>query len=108
VLLDEATAAGQRNTVSRGQQRMGMQQLGFQLGDIATQYSMGTRASIIFAQQSGQTIQALQLMGGEGNKFLQFLRGPWGIALSVAAIALTPLIGKLLETGSAVDRKSKS
>lgn len=105
VLLDEATAAGARNTVSRGQQRMGMQQLGFQLGDIATQYSMGTRASIIFAQQSGQTIQALQLMGGEGNKFLAFLRGPWGIALSVAAIALTPLIGKLLETGSAVDEE---
>jgi uncharacterized protein (TIGR02594 family) len=102
-LLDEATAAGNRNTVSRGQQRLGAQQLGFQMNDVASQMAMGTRASVIFAQQSAQTVQALQLMGGEGNKFLEFLRGPWGIALSVAVVALSPLIGKMLEAGDVVD-----
>lgn len=111
MLLDQATVSAERNAQMNGQRRMGLQQLGFQLGDISTQMAMGTKASVIFAQQSGQTIQALQLMGGEGNKFLEFLRGPWGIALSVAAIALTPFIGKLLEandaTGELVEQLKK-
>lgn len=102
-LLDQASAAGQRNAGISGQRRMGMQQLGFQMNDVASQMAMGTKASVIFAQQSAQTVQALQLMGGEGNKFLNFLKGPWGIALSVAVVALSPLISKLFETGNAVD-----
>lgn len=101
-LLDQSTQAAQRNGAARGQMRMGMQQLGFQLGDISQGLAMGTRASVIFAQQSGQVVQSLQLMGGEGNKFLRFLGGPWGIALSVAAVALTPLIAKLFETEESV------
>jgi hypothetical protein len=92
---------GTRNTAMRGQMRMGMQQLGFQMNDVASQMAMGTRASVIFAQQSAQVVQALQLMGGEGNAFLKFLGGPWGIALSVAVVALTPLIGKLFEAKDA-------
>lgn len=97
VLLDQSTAAAQRNAQMRGTLRIGMQQLSFQAGDVATQMALGTQASVIFAQQSGQTIQALQLMGGEGNKFLRFLGGPWGLAITTAAVVLTPLVGKLLE-----------
>lgn len=85
-----------------GRARMGMQQLGFQFNDVASQMAQGTKASTIFAQQSGQVIQALQMMGGEGNAFLKFLGGPWGIALSVGAVALTPLISKLLQTKDGV------
>jgi uncharacterized protein (TIGR02594 family) len=107
-LLDQATAASQRSIGVRGQQRLGMQQLGFQMNDVASQMAMGTKASVIFAQQSAQTVQALQLMGGEGNKFLNFLKGPWGIALSVAVVALSPLIAKLFEgkdkVGQLVDK----
>lgn len=89
-------------TVSSGQARMGMQQLGFQLNDIATMYAGGAKASQIFATQSGQVIQALQLMGGEGSKVLRFLAGPWGIAISTAAVALSPFIGKLLTANDAI------
>jgi uncharacterized protein (TIGR02594 family) len=103
VLLDQATAAGARNAGMRGQMRMGAQQLGFQMNDVASQMAMGTRASVIFAQQSAQVVQALQLMGGEGNAFLKFLGGPWGIALSVAVVALTPFIGKMFEAGESID-----
>lgn len=101
--LDSATRAQTRHNGVNGQARMGMQQLGFQLGDMATMWSLGAKGSQIFASQLGQTVQAVQLMGGESNKFLRFLGGPWGIALSVAAIVLTPLIGKLFEAGNAVD-----
>lgn len=94
-------ALGRVNATS-GRTRMGMQQLGFQMNDVATQMAMGTKATTIFAQQSGQMIQALQMMGGEGSAFLKFLGGPWGIGLSVAAIALTPLIGKLFDSSDAV------
>lgn len=97
--LEEEMRVNQRLGVSMNQRRAGMQQLGFQIGDIAQQISSGyTPASIIFAQQSGQVIQAIQLMQGEGSKFLRFLGGPWGIALSAAAVLLAPFIGKLFDT----------
>jgi hypothetical protein len=102
VLLDEATQAAARNNATRAQTRAGFQQLSFQFGDIAQQVALGTRYSVIFAQQSGQVIQAMQLMGGEGNAFLKFLGGPWGLALSIAVQALVPFAGKMIETKDAI------
>ena len=84
-------------------QRQGMQQLGYQLGDISTMYAMGAKPAQIFASQIGQVTQAVQLMSGGTSKFAAFLGGPWGIALSVAVLALGPLIAKLLETEDAAD-----
>lgn len=109
--LGTTTTAQRRAVVISGEQRAGYQQLSYQLNDVATQYASGASASLIFAQQSGQVIQALQLIGGEGNKVLQFLGGPWGVALSTAVVALTPFVGKLLEgndaLGKAVDAMKK-
>lgn len=93
----------QRVGVSAGQQKAGLQQLGFQLQDVATQFASGTKASVIFAQQGGQVLQAVQLMSGGTSQFAQFLGGPWGIAISTATIALAPFIGRLLDTESAAD-----
>ncbi|MED5546204.1 MAG: hypothetical protein VYD90_13220 [Pseudomonadota bacterium] len=90
-------------TSASGAQRQGLIQLGYQLGDMSTMYSMGMRPQQIFASQIGQITQAIQLMGGEANKFTTFLGGPWGIAISTAVIVLGPLIGKLLETADAAD-----
>lgn len=84
-----------------GNVRIGMQQLGYQLGDAATMFSMGSNAAQIFASQIGQTIQAVQLMGGGTSRLAAFLGGPWGIAISTATIALTPFIGKLFEVRDA-------
>lgn len=96
-------AAGQRVTQSAGQQRAGLQQLSFQLNDAATMFALGARPMQIFASQSGQVIQAVQLMAGGTSRLAAFLGGPWGLAITSAAIVLTPFIGKLFEAETALE-----
>lgn len=94
----EQFMAGQRGvTASSGQMRAGMQQLSFQIGDVATQFASGTKPMIIFAQQSGQIIQALSLMTTKATGLLGFLGGPWGMIITAATIVLAPFIAKLFE-----------
>ena len=100
--LGTAGAAQRRIVAVSGEARAGYQQLSYQLGDIATQYASGTAASIIFAQQSGQVIQAISLINGEAKGFIGFLGGPWGIALSSALVVATPWVAKLLEGNDAL------
>jgi hypothetical protein len=90
-------------TTATGSQRAGMQQLGYQLGDVATMYSLGAKPAQIFASQIGQITQAVQLMSNGTSKFASFLGGPWGIALSIAMIVLAPFVGKLFEGNNALD-----
>ncbi|USA39619.1 phage tail length tape measure family protein [Pelagerythrobacter marinus] len=96
--------AGQRVTASAGAQRMGMQQLSMQLNDVATMYALGARPMQIFASQSGQVLQAVQLMSGGTSKFATFMMGPWGMALTTATIVLTPFIAKLFEAEEAAQK----
>lgn len=97
-----------RATVSAGAHRAGMQQLGYQLGDAATMFAMGGNAAQIFASQLGQTLGAVQLMTGGTSKLAGFLGGPWGMAISTAAIVLVPFISKLFDSGEAADTAAKS
>lgn len=97
-------AGAQGVTQAAGSQRAGLQQLGFQLGDISQQFAAGVKPQIIFAQQSGQVIQALSLMTNGARGLLGFLGGPWGMIISAAAVALIPLISRLLETENAASR----
>lgn len=108
--LDQAGLASQRFGAANdnagratASQRQGLMQLGYQLGDAATMFSLGSNASQIFASQLGQTVQAVQLMTGGTSRLAGFLGGPWGIALSTAAIVATPFIGKLWETYNAAN-----
>ncbi|EQB15765.1 hypothetical protein [Sphingobium lactosutens] len=109
--LGTSTTAHRKQVAVSGEARAGYQQLSYQLGDVATQYASGTSASIIFAQQSGQVIQAISLITGETKGFLGFLGGPWGIALGAAVVALTPWVAKLLEgndaLGDAIEKLKK-
>lgn len=103
-----AARAAKDQVTQTGAQRIGMQQLGFQLGDVATMYSLGARPAQIFASQIGQVSQALMLMGGDGKggmlgKVAGFLSGPWGIALTIGTIILAPLVAKLFEGNDALD-----
>lgn len=84
-----------------GAQRAGLQQLGFQIGDFTTQVSSGTSIAQAFAQQIGQTGQAIQLMYGNTSKLGAFLGGGWGIALTVAMTALAPFVAKMFEESEA-------
>ena len=92
-----------RGAVSAGQQRAAMQQLGFQVNDVATSFASGARPMMIFAQQGGQVIQAISLMTNETKGFLGFLGGPWGAVLTAATLVLVPMVGKLLEGNDALD-----
>lgn len=83
--------------------RFGMMDLGRQLSDVSTMWALGARPMQIFASQSGQIIQSVQLMTAGTSRLAGFLGGPWGIALTTSALALTPLIGKLFETADAAD-----
>lgn len=94
--------AGQRVVASAGAQRAGMQQLSFQLNDIATMFALGARPMQIFASQSGQVIQSIQMMAGGTSRVAAFLGGPWGLAITSAAVVLTPFIGKLFEAEQAL------
>lgn len=98
-----AAAATQRNAVVSGQARQGMQQLGFQIGDIATMYSLGAKPAQIFASQIGQVTQAIQLMSGGTSRLANFLGGPWGIALTAATIVTAPFVAKLFEAEEATE-----
>ncbi|MEJ7831346.1 MAG: hypothetical protein WKF79_00390 [Nocardioides sp.] len=110
-----AAVTGKEQVAISGSQRIGMQQLGFQLGDVATMYSLGAKPAQIFASQIGQVSQALMLMGDGKNSMLGrvagFLGGPWGIALTIGSLLLVPFISKLMDSNSelekAVDKKKK-
>lgn len=102
-----AAQSGQQLNAVTGAQRIGMQQLGFQIGDIATMYSLGAKPAQIFASQIGQVTQALQLMSNGTNRFLSLMAGPWGIAITVATILLAPFIGKLFESNDALGESIK-
>ncbi|OJU22705.1 MAG: hypothetical protein BGN95_03820 [Sphingomonas sp. 66-10] len=96
-----------RNTVSAGQQRMAMQQLGFQINDVATQYSAGSPPMQIFAQQTGQVVQALGLMTNSTKGVLGFLGGPWGAVLTAATVIAVPFIAKLIDGSAAAEEMAK-
>lgn len=89
---------------STGQVKAGMQQLSYNLNDVATMWSMNAKPMQIFASQAGQIIQAVQLMSGEAKGLLGFLGGPWGLALTTAAVALAPLVGRLFDTSDAAKK----
>ena len=104
--LQRMGVAQTKNVTVNGQAKAGYQQLSYQIGDVATQYASGTSASIIFAQQSGQVIQAISLITGEAKGFLGVLGGPWGIAMSSALVVLSPFVGKLIEGGNALKKET--
>lgn len=95
-------------TTVSGAQRAGMQQLGMQINDVATMYTLGARPMQIWASQSGQVFQAVQMMTGGTSRLASFLGGPWGLAISTASIVLVPLIGNLLSTEEATDKAKDS
>lgn len=101
-LLDQSSAAHGRVGAASGQVKAGMQQLSFQINDVATMYAGGAKASTIFATQSGQVIQALGLIAGESKGILGILGGPWGMAFTSAAVVLAPFVGKLFEANTAL------
>ncbi|MEE4452859.1 hypothetical protein [Novosphingobium resinovorum] len=95
-------AAGTGVVQSSGAMQAGMQQLNYQIGDMATMWAMGAKPQQIFVSQAAQTVQAISLMTGGAGKFATFMRGPWGIALQAGVIVLSSLLPVLLNTEKAM------
>jgi hypothetical protein len=87
---------------------------GQQLQDMAVQFESGTRASTIMAQQLPQLAFALSSLEGSTNRAAAtlgrvavFLSGPWGAAIAIAGIALTPLITQMFNVGEAAEKMAE-
>lgn len=101
--LESVSVAHGRSATMSGSHRAAMQNIGFQLQDFAVQVGSGQSALVAFAQQFPQAASAVSGLGGKMAGVAKFMGGPWGIGLTVAAAALLPLIGKLLETEKTTD-----
>jgi hypothetical protein len=105
--LDDATAAHMRANVSTGQLRAGGQQLAYQIGDITQQWALNTPLMVIFAQQGGQVVQALDLMTGGANRFISFMAGTWGAVLLGAVMIIGQMVSRSNDAGNAADELAK-
>ncbi|WP_380787232.1 phage tail length tape measure family protein [Sphingomonas sp. R86521] len=88
---------------SAGATRQAMQGLSYQLQDTFTQISMGTNVLQVAAIQGGQVAGQFSNLEGKAGNVARFMIGPWGLAMTAAALVLGPLLGKIINTNSAID-----
>lgn len=78
-------------------------QLGQQFQDFAVQVSSGQSAFTAFAQQMPQAAFALTGFQGKLGAVGAFLSGGWGVAVTVALVALAPFVAKILKGNEGLD-----
>lgn len=86
-----ATQAVDAAGKSMRQTRNATQDLGYQINDFGTQVLGGTDPLRAFTQQIGQVAFALSGLNGAAGAVGTFLAGPWGAALTIAALGLAAL-----------------
>jgi hypothetical protein len=106
--MNEAAGGQQNLTASAGQLRSGMQQLSYQIGDVTQGFAMGTPVMTIFAQQSGQVIQAMSLMTNSSKGLIGFLAGPWGAVMTGAITILGAMIMNHRKAADGQDEHTKA
>lgn len=97
--LDEFTVAMKAGHAASGSYRAGMQQLGYNMNDAATMWSMNASLMQVFNSQIGQTIQAVQMMTTKTTGLLAVLGSPWLLIATSVAMVLGTLASKFFETG---------
>ncbi|WP_342248604.1 hypothetical protein [Sphingomonas sp. OTU376] len=98
---DEFVGGQARLRGANGQFNAGLQQMSYNLNDVATQYGSNIALQTIFIQQFPQMIQAVQLMTAESKGLLGVMSSPWGIAFGTAAILVGTLSMKLFGNAEA-------
>lgn len=101
--LDQVTGSRGRLNGANGQARQSSIMLGQQLQDFSVQVSNGGSIATAFSQQIGQAAFAVQGMGGKLEGVGNFLTSPWGIAATIGATVLAPLVAKILAGNDALD-----
>jgi len=102
----KSTAASNDNAAALNRQAFGARNMGQQVGDFFTQVSLGGGVLRAFSSQIGQVGFAASEMGGKIGAVGRFLTGPWGIALTVATLLLSPFVEKLFEAGDAAKEQA--
>jgi len=95
--LHDLNTTGKLSADQLNRQSYAVRNLGQQFGDLGTQVALGGGFARAFASQAGQMGFALSEFGGRLGKVGAFLTGPWGIALTTAAVLAAPFIGSLFE-----------
>lgn len=93
---------------SAGEQRTAMIQIGQQMQDVAVSFAGGQQASTIFAQQLPQLAFAMSGLSGVAGRVGTFFAGPWGVSLSLGALALGPLINNLFQSANAASEAEEA
>lgn len=101
-----AVQQGRVNAAS-GQTRAGMQQLSFQVSDVAASFASGINPMVIFAQQSGQVIQALGMMTTKSSGLLAALGSPMTLAIVSVATVLGQLYFANKKAGEGAEDQGK-
>jgi hypothetical protein len=106
--LGDYAVAQTRMTALTGEARQGAQQLSYQVADIASGFAAGIPPMQIFAQQSTQVVQSMQLMTRSTTGLLGFLGGPWGLIITSAITVLGSFAMSLLNSDDAAKKAEKS
>lgn len=106
--LDKLAKASRDAGGAIRESRQGAAQLGMQFNQLGTQVASGTSPFTAFAQQIGDVGYALSFMDGRLGKVGNFLAGPWGAVIGLAAVALAPFIESLFKASSASERLKKA
>jgi len=97
------TSAMANATKNANLQRMGFQQLSYQVADVGASYASGINPMIIFAQQGTQVVQSVALMSSAKSKLAAFLTGPWGLAVMGGVSVLGILATSYLRSKNAAE-----
>lgn len=106
--VQQVSAVMKATTVSAGQMRAGMQQLSFQIGDVAQQFALGAPPMRIFAAQASQVVQAIGLMSNSSKGLIGFLSGPWGAVMLGAVTILGSLFAAHSKAADGADTQAQS
>jgi uncharacterized protein (TIGR02594 family) len=101
--LDDTTALYGKHGAAVGNSRIAQMELMHVVRGSVDQFAAGAAPMQIFTMHLGMLGQAAALSGESMGKFGAFMSTGWGLALTVAVVALAPLISKLTETGDTVD-----
>jgi uncharacterized protein (TIGR02594 family) len=101
--LDDTTLLYGKHGEAIGNTRIAQMELMHVVRGSVDQFAAGAPPMQIFTMHLGMLGQAAALSGESMGKFGAFMASGWGLALTVAVVALGPLIGKLVEAGSGVD-----
>jgi hypothetical protein len=97
--LDDTTALYGKQGAAIGNTRIAQMELMHVVRGSVDQFAAGAPPMQIFTMHLGMLGQAAALSGDSMGKFGAFMASGWGLALTVAVVALGPLITKLFEAG---------